>query len=80
MSEKPSTLAVDLKPLETTESVANERAVAILIDGKTPRAVPGPTGGLPFLGGYSEVYPDFLGNYQSTSFTYLRNVPLDRGF
>lgn len=28
------------------------------------RPVPGPTGGIPFIGGYSEIYPDFMGNYQ----------------
>ncbi|KAJ7798825.1 cytochrome P450 [Mycena leptocephala] len=28
------------------------------------RPVPGPTGGIPFIGGYSELYPDFMGNYQ----------------
>lgn len=28
------------------------------------RPVPGPSGGIPFIGGYSEIYPDFLGNYK----------------
>ncbi|KAJ7843337.1 cytochrome P450 [Mycena olivaceomarginata] len=26
--------------------------------------LPGPSGGIPFIGGYSEIYPDFLGNYK----------------
>lgn len=65
VSAKPDILAGDLKVLDTTELVSNERTVAILIDKRTPRAVPGPQGGLPFIGGYSEIYPDFLGSYQS---------------
>lgn len=28
------------------------------------RPVPGPTGDSPFISGYSEIYPDFMGNYQ----------------
>ncbi|KAF7978248.1 hypothetical protein HWV62_1270 [Athelia sp. TMB] len=63
-SGKPEALAGDLKVLDSPQAVANERTVAILIDGRKPRPVPGPDGGLPFIGGYSEIYPDFLGNYQ----------------
>jgi cytochrome P450 len=37
--------------------------VAITIDGKAVRDVPGP-GGFPFVGNYFEVYPDHLGNHQ----------------
>lgn len=64
VSDKPETLAGDLKRLDTTQAIADQRTVAILIDGRKPRAVPGPTGGLPFIGSYSEIYPDFIGNYQ----------------
>ncbi|KAF8179822.1 cytochrome P450 [Mycena galopus ATCC 62051] len=54
----------DLKALETVDAILEERAVSILISGKKVRPVPGPTGGIPFIGGYSEIYPDFMGNYQ----------------
>ncbi|KAK7016552.1 hypothetical protein R3P38DRAFT_3202736 [Favolaschia claudopus] len=44
--------------------------VAVLVNGKQRdelffevHPVPGPTGGLSFIGGYSEIYPDFIGNY-----------------
>ncbi|KAF4471539.1 cytochrome P450 oxidoreductase [Fusarium albosuccineum] len=37
--------------------------IAITIDGKSVREVPGPKG-LPFVGNYFEVYPDHLGNHQ----------------
>ncbi|KAF8133597.1 cytochrome P450 monooxygenase [Mycena galopus ATCC 62051] len=45
----------DLKALETVDVILEEHAV---------QPVPGPTGGIPFIGGYSEIYPDFIGNYQ----------------
>ncbi|KAJ7857187.1 hypothetical protein B0H13DRAFT_2283296 [Mycena leptocephala] len=54
----------ELKALDTTDAILEERSVAILIGGKKVRPVPGPTGGIPFIGGYSEIYPDFMGNYQ----------------
>lgn len=37
--------------------------VAISIDGKPVREVPGPPG-IPYLGNYLETYPDHLGNHQ----------------
>lgn len=64
ISDNSDTLAGDLKRLDTTQAIADQRTVAILVDGCKPRVVPGPTGGLPFIGGYSELYPDFMGNYQ----------------
>lgn len=45
------------------EVLAAADPVAITIDGKAVREVPGPTG-LPFVGNYFEVYPDHLGNHQ----------------
>ncbi|KZV92268.1 cytochrome P450 [Exidia glandulosa HHB12029] len=50
--------------LEPVSAILAERTVGILVDEQTPRLVPGPEGGLPIIGGYSELYPDFLGNYQ----------------
>jgi cytochrome P450 len=43
--------------------VAAEDAVAITIDGRAVREIPGPEG-LPWIGNYFEVYPDHLGNHQ----------------
>ncbi|KAL9945754.1 hypothetical protein ACHAO5_004543 [Verticillium nonalfalfae] len=43
--------------------LAAEGPVAMTIDGKAVREVPGPKG-LPFIGNYFEVYPDHLGNHQ----------------
>ncbi|KAJ7890372.1 cytochrome P450 [Mycena leptocephala] len=54
----------ELKALNTTDAILEEGSVSILISGKKVRPVPGPTGGIPFIGGYSEIYPDFMGNYQ----------------
>ncbi|KAJ7442447.1 cytochrome P450, partial [Mycena latifolia] len=56
--------ASDLEKLDTIESIVAETRVAILISGTKVRPVPGPTGGIPFIGGYSEIYPDFMGNYE----------------
>ncbi|KAJ7153208.1 hypothetical protein C8R46DRAFT_1228148 [Mycena filopes] len=54
------TTASELQALNTFDEIIAERTVAVLV-----RFAPGPSGGLiPFLGGYSEIYPDFLGNYQ----------------
>ncbi|KAF7364400.1 FAD-binding FR-type domain-containing protein [Mycena sanguinolenta] len=63
-SAPADTIPGDLEVLGTIEAILNERTVAILISGKKVRPVPGPTGGIPFIGGYSEIYPDFIGNYQ----------------
>ncbi|KAJ6449380.1 cytochrome P450 [Mycena sanguinolenta] len=63
-SAPADTIPGDLEVLGTIETVLNECTVAILISGKKVRSVPGPTGGLPFIRGYSEIYPDFMGNYQ----------------
>ncbi|KAG7134641.1 Cytochrome monooxygenase alnD like protein [Verticillium longisporum] len=43
--------------------LAAEGLIAMTIDGKAVREVPGPKG-LPFIGNYFEVYPDHLGNHQ----------------
>ncbi|KAI0395838.1 cytochrome P450 [Xylariaceae sp. FL0594] len=43
--------------------ISSETTVAISIDGKPARDVPGPRG-LPYLGNYLEIYPDHLGNHQ----------------
>ncbi|KAM5353375.1 hypothetical protein ACJ41O_000025 [Fusarium nematophilum] len=43
--------------------LAAEDVIAITIDNKAVREVPGPKG-LPFVGNYFEVYPDHLGNHQ----------------
>ncbi|KAI1351406.1 cytochrome P450 [Xylaria sp. FL0043] len=45
------------------EVLSSEEPVAISIDGKAVREVPGPKG-LPYVGNYFEVYPDHLGNHQ----------------
>ena len=37
--------------------------IAVSIDGKAVRQVPGPTG-IPYFGNYLEIYPDHLGNHQ----------------
>ncbi|UPL02137.1 hypothetical protein LCI18_013071 [Fusarium solani-melongenae] len=49
--------------LTTVADVLAAEDVAITIDGKAVREVPGPKG-LPFVGNYFEVYPDHLGNHQ----------------
>ncbi|KAJ7355283.1 cytochrome P450 [Mycena albidolilacea] len=54
----------DLKPLDAIDAILGESSVSILVSGKKVRPVPGPSGGIPFIGGYSEIYPDFLGNYK----------------
>ncbi|KAF7318711.1 FAD-binding FR-type domain-containing protein [Mycena chlorophos] len=58
------TVTTDMPSLETVDAVLGEKDVALLVSGKKVRPVPGPTGGLPIIGGYSEIYPDFMGNYQ----------------
>ncbi|KAJ6553059.1 cytochrome P450 [Mycena capillaripes] len=54
----------DLAILDSIDAILAERQVAVLVSGRKVRPVPGPTGGIPFLGGYTEIYPDFMGNYQ----------------
>ncbi|KAJ7663283.1 cytochrome P450 [Mycena polygramma] len=63
-SAPPDTTPSDLQVLATTEAVQGEGTVALLVSAKRVRPVPSPTGGIPFIGGYSELYPDFMGNYQ----------------
>ncbi|KAJ5789289.1 uncharacterized protein N7518_006300 [Penicillium psychrosexuale] len=46
-----------------SEILANEGPIAISIDGKAVREIPGPKG-LPFVGNFFEIYPDHLGNHQ----------------
>ncbi|KAI1773865.1 cytochrome P450 [Hypoxylon cercidicola] len=46
-----------------SDIVSSESAIAISIDGKAVREIPGPKG-LPYVGNYFEVYPDHLGNHQ----------------
>ncbi|KAJ5500703.1 hypothetical protein LT330_001956 [Penicillium expansum] len=46
-----------------SEILANEQPIAISVDGKAVREIPGPKG-LPFVGNFFEVYPDHLGNHQ----------------
>ncbi|KAJ7909829.1 hypothetical protein B0H13DRAFT_1877330 [Mycena leptocephala] len=74
-SAPPDTTLTDLKALSTIHAILAERAVVLPVSGKKVRSVlirihsdvrpvPGPTGGSPFISGYSEIYPDFMGNYQ----------------
>ncbi|KAI1266126.1 cytochrome P450 [Xylariaceae sp. FL1019] len=46
-----------------SDVLSAEGPIAISIDGKSVREVPGPKG-LPYVGNYFEVYPDHLGNHQ----------------
>ncbi|KAI1749866.1 cytochrome P450 [Xylaria castorea] len=46
-----------------SDILSSDEPVAISIDGKAVREVPGPKG-LPYVGNYFEVYPDHLGNHQ----------------
>lgn len=46
-----------------SEILSSEQPIAIAIDGKAVREIPGPKG-LPFVGNFFEVYPDHLGNHQ----------------
>lgn len=58
-------VAADNTALLTAADVlaAAEGPIAVSIDGKAVREVPGPAG-LPYIGNYFEVYPDHLGNHQ----------------
>ncbi|KJZ78522.1 hypothetical protein HIM_01913 [Hirsutella minnesotensis 3608] len=51
------------KLTSASDIIATEGPVAISIDGKAVREVPGPSG-LPYVGNYLEIYPDHLGNNQ----------------
>ncbi|KAH8649314.1 cytochrome P450 [Xylariales sp. PMI_506] len=53
----------DVQLTTVADVLAAEDPVAISIDGKAVREVPGPQG-LPYIGNYFEVYPDHLGNHQ----------------
>lgn len=46
-----------------SDVLATDAPIAIAIDGKAVRDIPGPKG-LPFVGNFFEVYPDHLGNHQ----------------
>lgn len=66
------------KQLSTIEDVRQEKGdIGLLISGKKIHDVPGPQGGLPFLGGYSEIYPDFIGNQQRLLDKYGHMVRVD---
>ncbi|KAJ5377930.1 Cytochrome monooxygenase alnD [Penicillium cataractarum] len=46
-----------------SEVLSSADPIAISIDGKPVREIPGPKG-LPFVGNFFEIYPDHLGNHQ----------------
>lgn len=53
-SPEKNTLPSDLSSLSDDELLKlGDEKVALLISGKQVRDVPGPSGGLPFIGGYS---------------------------
>ncbi|KAI4727135.1 putative cytochrome P450 monooxygenase [Aureobasidium sp. EXF-10728] len=54
---------------EASEVINSQKPVAITIDGKQVRDVPGPKG-FPYIGNYYEIYPDHLGNHQRLFDTY----------
>jgi cytochrome P450 len=54
---------------EVSEVINSQQPVAITIDGKQVRDVPGPKG-FPYIGNYYEIYPDHLGNHQRLFDTY----------
>ncbi|EXJ75289.1 cytochrome P450 oxidoreductase [Cladophialophora psammophila CBS 110553] len=57
-------LSIDGETLtDVTDVLSAKTPMAISIDGKRIRDVPGPKG-YPYLGNYYEVYPDHLGNHQ----------------
>ncbi|KAK7964518.1 hypothetical protein PG988_011492 [Apiospora saccharicola] len=53
----------DVALVGTADVLDAEGPIAISVDGKAVREVPGPKG-LPYIGNYFEVYPDHLGNHQ----------------
>lgn len=46
-----------------SDVLGQDEPLAVSIDGKAVREVPGPTG-IPYFGNYLEIYPDHLGNHQ----------------
>ncbi|KAI0169679.1 cytochrome P450 [Hypoxylon sp. FL1284] len=56
-------VAQDICLTAISDILSCEDPIAISIDGKGVRQVPGPAG-LPYIGNYFEVYPDHLGNHQ----------------
>ncbi|KAI1335033.1 cytochrome P450 [Xylariaceae sp. FL0016] len=56
-------VAQDVCLITISDVLSSEGPIAISIDGKAVRQVPGPSG-LPYIGNYFEVYPDHLGNHQ----------------
>lgn len=54
---------------EVSEVISSQQPVAITIDGKQVRDVPGPKG-FPYIGNYYEIFPDHLGNHQRLFDTY----------
>ncbi|KAF7325436.1 FAD-binding FR-type domain-containing protein [Mycena kentingensis (nom. inval.)] len=63
-SVQSDTLVRDMTALDTVSAIVTAGTVSVLVSGKKVHAVPGPTGGIPLIGGYTELYPDFIGNYQ----------------
>lgn len=51
------------------EVLAADEPIAVSIDGNAVREIPGPKG-LPYLGNYTQIYPDHLGNHQRLFDTY----------
>ncbi|KAL7939429.1 cytochrome P450 [Trichoderma chlorosporum] len=49
--------------------LASDGPIAISIDGGAVREIPGPKG-LPYLGNFTQIYPDHLGNHQRLFETY----------
>ncbi|RKU42357.1 hypothetical protein DL546_000364 [Coniochaeta pulveracea] len=53
----------DSRLTSVSDVVESEDPIAISIDGKPVREVPGPSG-IPYFGNYLEIFPDHLGNHQ----------------
>lgn len=52
-----------------SDVLSSDEPIAISIDGKAVREIPGPKG-YPYVGNYFEIYPDHLGNHQRLFDTY----------